>query len=327
VRRRAPPPLRAQPDGGGRGGGDSSGRDGGSAATAAAPPAVQKSKGPLTVPPCANILSELASGAFWEECEALRAAAAPVPWGARELAAVLGSGVAALVALSAAAALTAPGAGDGFGAETTAAAAAGADPFAALFAREMACALGVPALLFACLREASPFQRSFFRLRWDGAWAGQAALLAAVAFPLADPLLSTAWAAAVQSAAGIPPDGGTAVLNLQAAAAARDGLALSQAAAGSVLLAPLWEEVFFRGFFLASLTKVLPTRVALPCSALAFAALHTSAPNFAPLLLLGGCCDALWLRSRNLAPPLLFHAAWNGGQLAAIVLLGKQTFV
>jgi membrane protease YdiL (CAAX protease family) len=86
--------------------------------------------------------------------------------------------------------------------------------------------------------------------------------------------------------------------------------------------------VFWRGFFLTALTKVLPVRGCVALSAANFAALHLSAANALPLAVLGGCCDALYLRSGgNLAAPLLLHSAWNVSQVLQVALLGKQAFV
>lgn len=86
-------------------------------------------------------------------------------------------------------------------------------------------------------------------------------------------------------------------------------------------------QVFWRGFFLASLAKVLPPRACVAASSLPFAALHLSPYNFAPLLALSATADALYLRTHNLLPPLLLHCAWNSGQLLAVAFLGKQEFV
>jgi hypothetical protein len=91
---------------------------------------------------------------------------------------------------------------------------------------------------------------------------------------------------------------------------------------------PHTPQLFWRGFFLASLTKVLPLPACVALSSATFAALHLSPHNLAPLLALSACCDLLYLRSgANLLPPLLFHAAWNGYQVLAIALLGKDSYV
>lgn len=86
-------------------------------------------------------------------------------------------------------------------------------------------------------------------------------------------------------------------------------------------------QVFWRGFFLASLTKVLPLPACVALSSLNFAALHLSPANFLPLLVLSAACDCLYLRTHNLMPPLLLHCAWNSSQVLAIALLGKAEFV
>lgn len=87
-------------------------------------------------------------------------------------------------------------------------------------------------------------------------------------------------------------------------------------------------QVFWRGFFLTALTKVLPIPACIGLSALNFAALHLSPVNFLPLLVLGATCDCLYLRSGgNLLAPLLLHGLWNTSQVLQIALLQKDTFV
>jgi membrane protease YdiL (CAAX protease family) len=170
-------------------------------------------------------------------------------------------------------------------------------------------------------------------------WLAQALVTAVVAFPLAEPVLSSATAHALDAAqaiAGAAPlasssSSASFAAAVRAAAQAGDWPSVSAHALASGLLAPLWEEVFWRGFFLASLMRVLaPTspRAAVLVSALGFSALHLS-PRAAPsLALLGACCDLLYLRSGgNLAAPLLFHGLWNAGQVAAVALGVKDGFL
>lgn len=114
---------------------------------------------------------------------------------------------------------------------------------------------------------------------------------------------------------------------MRAAAAAGDWPSLGAHLAASAAAGPLWEEVFWRGFFLASLAKVLPPPAAAAASSLGFAALHLAPANFAPLLALSFACDALYLRTHNLLCPLLLHGLWNATQLLAIAFLGKHEFV
>jgi membrane protease YdiL (CAAX protease family) len=87
-------------------------------------------------------------------------------------------------------------------------------------------------------------------------------------------------------------------------------------------------QVFWRGFFLTALTKVLPLPACVAFSSLNFAVLHLSPHNLLPLLVLSSCCDCLYLRSSgNLLAPLLLHGMWNASQLLQIALLHKETFV
>lgn len=85
-------------------------------------------------------------------------------------------------------------------------------------------------------------------------------------------------------------------------------------------------QTFWRGFFLASLAKVLPPGMSVAASSVLFAALHLSPASFLPVLLLSAACDVLALRTASLAPPLALHAAWNLYQVA-LVALGKDSFV
>ncbi|KAJ9533467.1 hypothetical protein QJQ45_026541 [Haematococcus lacustris] len=169
-----------------------------------------------------------------------------------------------------------------------------------------------------------------FSLRLTPGWAAATALLCLLLFPAADPLAASAWAGLLQAALGpgvLDNAGGAALVaavqgSWQAGAAGP--LALHALASG--LLGPLWEEVFWRGFFLTSLTKVLPLPACVAASSLGFAALHLTPSNALPLLLLAPAGDLLYLRSRSLGPSLMLHAAWNLGQLLAVAL-GKEAFV
>ena len=82
--------------------------------------------------------------------------------------------------------------------------------------------------------------------------------------------------------------------------------------------APLWEEAIFRGFLLASLTRLMPAAAAALVSALLFALCHFRAATFAPLLLLGLVFGAAYLSAKNLAPPIALHSLWNVYVLATL---------
>ena len=75
--------------------------------------------------------------------------------------------------------------------------------------------------------------------------------------------------------------------------------------------APIWEEVLFRGFFLASLTKWFPLWLSVVVSGLAFSLAHFSAAQFLPLWAIGIIMGIVFVRSRNLVASIILHSLWN----------------
>ncbi len=89
----------------------------------------------------------------------------------------------------------------------------------------------------------------------------------------------------------------------------------------SLLLAPLAEEVVFRGILYQSLRKRMGATRATMGSALAFAALHAQPALWPQLVLLGVILALAFERMRSLYPALCLHAAYNG---AVIVLAWRM---
>jgi hypothetical protein len=72
-------------------------------------------------------------------------------------------------------------------------------------------------------------------------------------------------------------------------------------------MAPVFEELVFRGVLLASLTRWLPGPAAVAASAAAFAAVHQhGAADSAQLLLLGAVTGAAYCKARSLACASLY---------------------
>jgi len=84
------------------------------------------------------------------------------------------------------------------------------------------------------------------------------------------------------------------------------------------VLAPLLEEVVFRGFLLASLTKWLPTPGAVLFSSVLFAGAHLAPRDFVELVVLGMVLGFSYARTRNLLTPMLIHSMWNSGVLLVV---------
>ncbi|MEN9231348.1 MAG: type II CAAX endopeptidase family protein [Thermostichus sp. DG02_5_bins_236] len=87
------------------------------------------------------------------------------------------------------------------------------------------------------------------------------------------------------------------------------------------LCAPIFEEVLFRGFWLAALSRYLPMWGAVVISAFTFALAHLNLSDLLPLTMLGIVLGVIYSRSRNLLAPILLHSLWNTGSLVTLLVL------
>lgn len=85
------------------------------------------------------------------------------------------------------------------------------------------------------------------------------------------------------------------------------------------VLAPVFEEPLFRGFLYGRLRIHMKPIPAALVSGLIFGAAHMSLTNFLPLAAIGFTLALAYERTRDLATPMLAHAAWNFGE--AVMLL------
>ena len=92
----------------------------------------------------------------------------------------------------------------------------------------------------------------------------------------------------------------------------------------TAVLAPILEETLFRGFLLTTLTKWMPTPAAVLASATAFGFAHLSGRDLPQLVALGTLLGFSYVRSRNLATPMLIHGMWNGSVLTVLYVLSSQ---
>ena len=102
----------------------------------------------------------------------------------------------------------------------------------------------------------------------------------------------------------------------------RDPLAQVLLAITAVVLAPLFEEVVFRGVLLPVLGNVLGRGWGVILSALVFAVAHLSIGELPPLLVLGLGLAMLRLSTGRLFPCVVMHSLWNAFTFANLVLLG-----
>ncbi|KAK2636223.1 hypothetical protein Ddye_031015 [Dipteronia dyeriana] len=92
------------------------------------------------------------------------------------------------------------------------------------------------------------------------------------------------------------------------------------------VLAPLLEENVFRGFFMVSLTKWVPTPVAVIISAAVFALAHLTPGQFPQLFVLGTALGFSYAQTRNLVTPIIIHAFWNSGVILLLTFLQVQGY-
>ncbi|KAK7317991.1 hypothetical protein RJT34_02676 [Clitoria ternatea] len=92
------------------------------------------------------------------------------------------------------------------------------------------------------------------------------------------------------------------------------------------VLAPLLEETVFRGFLMTSLTKWVPTPVAVFLSAAVFALAHLTPGEFPQLFVLGTALGFSYAQTHNLLTPITIHAFWNSGVILLLTFLQLQGY-
>ncbi|CAI8606810.1 unnamed protein product [Vicia faba] len=92
------------------------------------------------------------------------------------------------------------------------------------------------------------------------------------------------------------------------------------------VFAPLLEETVFRGFFMTSLTKWVPTPIAIVLSAAVFALAHLTPGEFPQLFVLGSALGISYAQTRNLLTPITIHAFWNSGVILFLTFLQLQGY-
>jgi membrane protease YdiL (CAAX protease family) len=80
----------------------------------------------------------------------------------------------------------------------------------------------------------------------------------------------------------------------------------------AALLAPLWEETFFRGIFFTALVQRMPFWLAATLSGLAFGLAHGDLWNLVPLAVLGVGLAFVFYRTGNIWANIITHATING---------------
>jgi membrane protease YdiL (CAAX protease family) len=105
-----------------------------------------------------------------------------------------------------------------------------------------------------------------------------------------------------------------------------DLTAISLLAVFAVVLAPIVEEIVFRGGiyrFLKSQSSVLTAQI---ISGALFATMHGNLMSFLPLLVIGIILARQYEGSGNILVPICFHAYFNGFNLLVLLIMSQSSF-
>ena len=120
----------------------------------------------------------------------------------------------------------------------------------------------------------------------------------------------------------LPAEAQQAVLTLRASTNLPERIVLGVTA---VALAPLVEEMVFRGVLYPSLKQAGYPRLALWLTALIFAATHANLLTFLPLTLFAIVLTMLYERTGSLLAPMVTHGCFNLANYAWILWEGART--
>lgn len=100
------------------------------------------------------------------------------------------------------------------------------------------------------------------------------------------------------------------------------GAGLVAMAVGVIVVAPIVEELFFRGLLLQAMRRRWGTTVAMVGSSVVFGATHFQPLQFPALAVAGGVFAGAAVRTGRLGPAVAIHAGFNVTTFVALVLLG-----
>jgi len=92
----------------------------------------------------------------------------------------------------------------------------------------------------------------------------------------------------------------------------------------TIALAPVAEEILFRGILYPAIKRAGFKRLALWGTALLFAAIHVNLETFIPLFALAIVLTVLYEKTNNLLAPITAHAAFNALNFASLYMLQEQ---
>lgn len=92
----------------------------------------------------------------------------------------------------------------------------------------------------------------------------------------------------------------------------------------AIILAPLVEELIFRGCIYRFLKSQMVQPIAMLASALFFALIHLNLMSFVPLMLVGILLVRIYEETGNIKAAICFHAFFNGFNLLLLFILSQS---
>jgi membrane protease YdiL (CAAX protease family) len=97
--------------------------------------------------------------------------------------------------------------------------------------------------------------------------------------------------------------------------------AVAAMAGFACLLAPVWEELFFRGMFYPVVRRLAGARLSIAVTAAAFASLHGNLSQFAPIFVLGVLLAYLYEKTHSLWSCIAAHAVFNTASILVLMVI------
>ncbi|XP_027346622.1 uncharacterized protein LOC113858271 isoform X2 [Abrus precatorius] len=195
-----------------------------------------------------------------------------------------------------------------------------------------ACGLGITTavvlgIIYRVVNTFEPLPEDFFKYDWREPFNLQKGWLLWAGVGLVGALIAIALlGVAVSFFNGEPPQRETDALVRLLPLIGSSNLSTACLVGITGVLAPLLEENVFRGFFMTSLTKWVPTPVAVIISAAVFALAHLTPGEFPQLFVLGTALGFSYAQTHNLLTPITIHAFWNSGVILLLTFLQLEGY-
>jgi membrane protease YdiL (CAAX protease family) len=121
------------------------------------------------------------------------------------------------------------------------------------------------------------------------------------------------------------------VLGIDAPASKIDELVASGKVSGNIIIivtaviAPLCEEVYFRGFLYPAFRKSFGVVIGIFLSSIVFAAAHLDIYSFFPIMIIGWILAFMYEKTKSIFPAIFLHSIYN--LTLILILLGRVQFI